>query len=134
MIRRSLSFIAREETRAYWTGLAIAFYLVMLVWSAVPGQHEQLAGNTHDKVLHFGAYGFIAFALYLGQPKVPKRAIRVVTLIALLGGIDESLQWLEPHRTPDITDWAVDVLAAVAVAMTMRLGRRPLLAVSARRR
>ncbi len=133
MIVGGLAFLIREETRAFWTGLAIVFYLVMLVWSAVPGQHEQLAGNTHDKILHFGAYGFIAFALYLGQRRVPKRAIRVVALIALLGGIDESLQWLEPHRTPDITDWATDVLAAVVVAMTMWLGRRPRLGISARR-
>lgn len=123
MIIRSLAFLFREEMRPWWTALAMAFYLVMLVWSAIPGQHEQIAGHTNDKVLHFAAYGCIAFALYIGQAGAPQRALRVIGLVSVLGGIDETLQWFEPHRTADVTDWAVDTLAAVIVVVTMRRGR-----------
>lgn len=124
MIVRSLAFLVREEVRAFWTALAIVFYLVMLVWSAIPGQHEQIAGHANDKLLHFAAYACIAFALYLGQAGNPRRAMRVIGLVAVLGGIDETLQWVEPHRTADVTDWAVDTLAAVTVVATMRRGHR----------
>lgn len=124
MIVRSLAFLVREEVRGFWTALAIVFYLVMLVWSAIPGQHERIAGHANDKLLHFAAYGCIAFALCLGQAGRPRRAMRVIGLVAVLGGIDETLQWFEPHRTADVTDWVVDTLAAVAVVATLGRGRQ----------
>ena len=121
---KSVSFLFRDDARAVWTGLGLIFYVVMLVWSAVPGQHEKLAGSANDKILHFGAYAFIAAALYLGQGSAPRRAMRVIVLVAVLGGIDELLQLPQPHRTSDISDWGIDVSAAVVVAAAGRLRRR----------
>lgn len=113
-----------------WTALAVAFYLAMLAWSAIPGQEARLFGHTSDKLLHFGAYAFLAQALYLGEPGTRRRrALRTLVLVAALGGLDETIQRLQPHRTPDAADWAVDVLAAAATVV----GNRFRMAWTARR-
>ena len=104
--------------RRAWTALALALYLAMLVWAAVPGQEQQLFGQTSDKLLHFGAYGLIAGGVFLGEPgTVRQRAARTVALVAMLGGLDEAIQSLQAHRTPDWSDWATDLLAAVTVSV-----------------
>lgn len=116
-----------RQARRAWTVLAIAFYLVMLTWAAIPGQEKQLFGDTSDKLLHFCAYGLIALALYLGEPGTYRqRALRTIVFIAALGGIDETVQRFEAHRTPDAADWAIDMLAALAVAIVtgLRASRR----------
>ena len=108
---------ARRVPRRLWTALALAFYVLMLLWSAVPGQEAALFGQTSDKALHFAAYGCIALALYLGECGPPgRRAVRMLLAVAALGALDETIQRFEPHRTPDLLDWTVDLLAAVVVA------------------
>lgn len=119
---------ARGARRA-WTALALAFYLAMLGWAAIPGQEQQVFGHTSDKLLHFGAYGVIACALYRGEPGMAwRRAVRTVALVALLGALDEAVQLLQAHRTPDWTDWVTDLLAGVTVSAAAVAGsarRRP---------
>ena len=108
---------ATQARRRAWTALAAAFYVTMLTWSAIPGQEAQLFGQTSDKLLHFGAYAVLAQALYLGDPGTHRlKALRTLALVAALGALDETIQRLQPHRTPDLADWVVDVLAAAVVA------------------
>lgn len=116
--------IPMRNPRRLWTVAALLFYSVMLVWSAIPGQQDALFSGVHDKLVHFGAYGCIALALNLGESGgSAQRTVRTIGLVAVLAGLDETIQQFEAHRTPEIADWAADLMAAIVVTSVAELFR-----------
>jgi len=76
-----------------------------------------------DKLAHFVVYGGIAALCALGLADLPPWV--PVALVAGIGLLDESLQALEPGRTPDLGDFLADVTAALcAVVVVVRLTER----------
>jgi hypothetical protein len=78
--------------------------------------------------LHFLEYGFLgllafrALAHRLRDAAIYPAAILVC---ALVGNVDEILQWLVPGRISDVRDWAWDLVAAALAQVAIAGGMRP---------
>ena len=82
-----------------------------------------------DKLVHFAAYGFLAFlwirALGAGSYDVsPRKALAAVVLTTLFGLSDEIHQSFVPGRTASGWDLLADALGAASVAVLVHLGAR----------
>lgn len=75
-----------------------------------------------DKICHFGYFfggaGLLSAFFYCRRPTVPnwwRLGVVVVTLLAVIGGLDEFHQTFTPgRRGNDPWDWLADVLGSVA--------------------
>ncbi|NEQ70807.1 MAG: VanZ family protein [Symploca sp. SIO2D2] len=74
-----------------------------------------------DKVAHFFVFGLMAtlwFRYFDGELKSGKRFAKAVTVVAVWGLLDETIQAFNPSRSADPMDWVADVSGAlVAVAV-----------------
>jgi VanZ family protein len=113
---------------------AIAFFLLMVCIGAIPGKASAVADMIPDKLLHFVAYAVLSCLLYGGMAgSRAARALRTLCLIALLGALDEAIQWLMPYRNANLLDWKFDMLAAVSCVAFMMLMHPVYLALAKQR-
>jgi VanZ family protein len=95
--------------------LLILYWVALFVATHVPVDAIELARNS-DKVIHFAAYGGLAFLLALAMR--PQRRSGLWTYAALYatvagyGVIDELIQAFVPGRSADPLDWLADVCGA----------------------
>lgn len=73
-----------------------------------------------DKLCHFAAFAGQSFWIWLGLRPQPGRAWRAVAICALLGALDEGMQYFMPGRSCELADWVADVAGAGAAALVMR--------------
>ena len=114
---------------AFWAP-AIAWASGIFFVSSVPG--SDLPGGIPPGLGHFGAYFVLGALLYLAlRIDLPARQALViaVALASAYGVTDEFHQRFVAMRTPDVYDWAVDTLGAlagagVALATSRRLAVR----------
>lgn len=111
--------------------LAVLFFLLLVAVGSIPGKASAVSAVVWDKYLHLGAYGVLSALIYLSTAGTfARRALVTLTGVAVLGLIDELVQMPLPYRSPSLSDWTVDVTAAVlwlsacAVARTTRRTRR----------
>lgn len=110
--------LSAAQLQRYSRALAWLFFALMVLIGSVPGKAEALSAATHDKFLHFFAYSVLSFLIYAGlSGNAGKRALGTVLFIALLGGVDETIQYLLPYRNSDATDWLFNMMAAALSAM-----------------
>lgn len=96
-------------------GIAFAFFTLMVLICAIPGNAKAASAIINDKILHFVAYGFLSCLIYGGLAgRLLNRAVRTVLAIALLGGLDETIQIFMPYRSADLADWEFDMLASLS--------------------
>ena len=77
----------------------LAFFFIMIITGAIPGEASALSARFGDKLLHTLAYGFMAAVCFHALVATPLlRAVLTVVAIALLCVIDESIQSLLPYR------------------------------------
>ena len=101
---------------------AFAFFALMVAIGAIPGEAKALSAMVDDKLLHFAAYSCLAGMIYFSLAGGPaNRALRTLLAIALLGGLDETIQSFMPYRSADLADWAFDMLAALFVVLLLPL-------------
>lgn len=101
---------------AFWAP-AIAWAGVIFAMSSVPG--SQIPGRIPSWVGHVVEYLVLGALLYvaLRLDLPPSRAFVAAAAIASAYGVtDEFHQRFVYLRTPDVADWAVDTLSAVAGA------------------
>jgi len=100
--------------------MAVIFGLSSLPGSAIPG--------TGGMYAHFGMYAILGALLYLAfRHETPDtgRALALAVITASAYGVtDELHQAFVPGRVPDVVDWAVDTLGALAGAWLMLLVTR----------
>lgn len=116
-----------------WTiwGPAAAWAAVLFFLSAIPDIPGVVTWPPHaDKVAHLGLYGVLGAALGFGWARSPRpvRHLLLLGIGALYGVTDEIHQVYVPGRTPDVADWAADVVGVlvgygVVVALLGRRGR-----------
>ena len=106
-------------------GSLVLFWGALLVATHCPPNADAHQENPFDKILHFVAYGGLAFLLAwvvsLRSALTLQRAALVIGICCLAGALDEITQpWT--GRNTDLHDWYADVVGAIAgVAVFMLL-------------
>lgn len=94
---------------------ALAFFVLMVVIGALPGNAEALSTVVYDKLLHFIAYAFLSLLLHAGLGGgAATRALHTLLAVAVLGGLDEAIQSLMPYRDASWADWETDMIASMS--------------------
>jgi len=97
----------------FWA--AVLFTLVMAL---IPHPFA-VPGDPSDKVQHMLAFAVLAC---LGSLAYPRRGLRIAFGLIAFGAAIELLQMIPAlHRDPELADWAVDIAAAMAVLVALRL-------------
>ena len=105
-------------------GPAVAVYAVILAVSAVPG--ESLRGTPGWTAVAGHALGYALLAAALHRATGGRgSALVVITLVLLLGLLNEVEQSWVSGRTPDVADVGVDLLGALGGVVASGLGRAP---------
>ncbi|WP_211464137.1 VanZ family protein [Collimonas silvisoli] len=95
--------------------VASIFFVLLLSVGSVPGYARAASAVVDHRILHFVAYGFLSALIYSCLGGAPARRARCTLLaIAVLGGLDESLQSFLPYRNGDFSDWGCDMLAVLS--------------------
>lgn len=102
--------------------VAFAFFALMVAIGAIPGNAKAASATIDDKVLHFVAYACLSGLIYGGLAgRLVSRAVRTLLAIALLGGLDETIQIFMPYRSADLADWEFDMLASLSCVVALTL-------------
>lgn len=108
-------------------GPAAIWAAVLFLLSELPGMPRGSSLPVDDKVVHFLLYAVLGAALAWGRRMVKGPAPHWVLLAVgwTYGAVDEWHQGFVPGRTPDPTDFLVDVLGVmVGYALFLFLTRR----------
>lgn len=113
--------LAQKATLSWGPALRIASVCLILYWLAIfigthiPGSSVPKLGN--DKILHFGAFGGLAFLVAWALPTREGRAhIQGLITLGLIVGyamIDELTQYFIPGRNCSLGDFIADAIGAV---------------------
>lgn len=80
------------------------------------------------EAVHFLQYGFLAvllFYAFLWRYKNHLVYLAVIMATALIGIIDEAIQWLVPKRVWGLSDIGINTLSAVVVCLAIAFGIKP---------
>jgi hypothetical protein len=113
---------------------AILLFLLIVAIGSIPGARADIDQFAPGIVLHGVAYSFISLLLFTGcNGERGQRAAKAIVGAMLMGAMDESVQSMLPYRTAALTDWLIDVTAALLTtgllwtllpSWTMALARR----------
>ncbi len=113
---------------AFWSPV-VAWAGVIFLGSSVPG--SKIPGHIPSQVGHLGEYFILGVLLYIALrlDLSPRRALVAAVVIASAYGVtDEFHQRFVVMRTPDVSDWALDTLGALAGAGFVLIAARRLAA------
>lgn len=105
-------------------------YALVIILGTIPGVRAEVGEVASGFVLHFTAYAFVAALLFTGYlGSAANRALRAVIIVAAMGAIDELIQSFLPYRHGTISDWYVDMAAAITSVAILgqffsKMGRR----------
>ena len=143
-----LARLAGKAALSWGPALRIASVCLILYWIAIfigthlPGSSVPKLGN--DKILHFGAFGGLAFLVAWALPTREGRAhMQAVWTLGLIVGyalIDELTQSFIPGRNCSLGDFIADAIGAVmgltayfivkAILKRTQLGQKLILTLS----
>jgi VanZ family protein len=101
---------------AFWAPV-VAWAGVIFLGSSVPG--SKLPGTIPPELGHLGEYFVLGALLYIALriDFSPSQALGIAVLVASAYGVsDEFHQRFVVMRTPDVNDWVLDTLGALAGA------------------
>lgn len=105
-------------------GLVSGWAAVIFAFSAIPGSNVP---GSYGSLAHFIEYavlgGLLYFAFRCDQPRATALLLAVAGA-SLYGITDEFHQSFVPMRVPDVRDWAMDTLGAIAGATTASLAEK----------
>lgn len=105
------------DYRALRYRLAWLCFAVIVIGGAIPGARAGMGQVAPGFVLHATAYATITYLLITGSTgALLARAGKAVLTVVAMGAADESIQSLLPYRRGAVSDWMVDVAAALACA------------------
>jgi len=112
-------FLSDAHARLRFWG-AITLFILNCIIGSIPGARAEAAEFASGVVLHSCGYSALAFLLFTGCQGVPaQRALKAVLGIAIMGAIDEFVQTFFPYRHGSVSDWLVDMAAAIIAATVM---------------
>ena len=120
------AFLLTPEYRVLRYRAAWLMFAVIVIGGAIPGARAEMGNVAPGVVLHASAYATITFLLLTGGAgTLAARALKAVLTVAAMGALDEGIQTLLPYRRGAVTDWMVDVTAALTCAAVCLLLMRP---------
>jgi len=113
-----LCFADRHARLRYRTALVL--YALVILIGDIPGVRADVGQYASGGVLHSFGYGVLALILFSGTGGgMARRALLSVLMVAAMGALDEFIQSFLPYRHGAVSDWLVDVTAAVAVCLPL---------------
>ena len=113
-----LCFSDRYERLRYRTALVL--YALVILIGDIPGVRADVGQYASGGVLHSFGYGVLALILFSGTGGgMTRRALLSVLMVAVMGALDEFIQSFLPYRRGAVSDWVVDITAAVAVVLPL---------------
>ncbi|MEO7496258.1 MAG: VanZ family protein [Massilia sp.] len=101
---------------------AFALFTGIIVFGSIPGARAEIGNFASGLVLHGCAYAGICALLFTGYAgSANQRALKAVLTVALMGALDEIVQSFLPYRHGAVSDWMVDVGAALLAALLLRI-------------
>ncbi|HEY1043823.1 MAG TPA: VanZ family protein [Telluria sp.] len=120
------TFLLAPEYRILRYRAAWLMFGVIVIGGAIPGARAEMGNVAPGVVLHASAYATITFLLLTGSAgTLAARALKAVLTVAVMGALDEGIQTLLPYRRGAVTDWVVDVTAALTCAAVCLILMRP---------
>jgi len=99
---------------------ALTLFAAIVIAGSIPGARAEVGIYATGVILHSLAYACLTLLWFLGSAGQPiMRALMTVLTIALMGALDELVQSFLPYRTGAVSDWMVDVSAAVVAAAAL---------------
>jgi len=96
---------------------ALFLYALVIIIGDIPGTRADVGQYASGVVLHSFGYGVLALLLFSGiAGGVGRRAVLSVLMVAAMGALDEFIQSFLPYRRGAVSDWLVDITAAMLVA------------------
>jgi VanZ family protein len=120
--------LQRSPTTKRWPLFLLIGYICLLLWGThAPTEPIPALFNLQDKLVHFGAYGVLAFLVFLAATtrnwfpegaasSVLGSALIVILATATFGAADELTQYFVPGRIVDAVDWVANLTGCVAGA------------------
>lgn len=97
--------------------LGAIIFVVLLFWGGNQPEAAGLFQPPWDKMVHFMAFGILAFMLWIGfEGRWP---LLIILLVGCVGALDEWRQTFLPGRTMSLGDFAMDMTAVVVVVGAM---------------
>ena len=113
-----LCFSERYERLRYRTALLL--YLLVILIGDIPGVRADVGQYASGGVLHSFGYGVLTLILFSGtRGGMARRALLSLLMVAAMGALDEGIQSFLPYRHGAVSDWLVDITAAVAVVLPL---------------
>ena len=104
-----------QRYRTWIRIVLIVYWSALFLGTHVPTVPAGVA-KVSDKLLHYLAYGGLAFLLAMDQnargPLTGRRRCQIFVIVAVYAALDELLQ-IPVGRTADVRDWVADILGAV---------------------
>jgi VanZ family protein len=100
--------------RLRYLAYLLIFFTLMILLGSLPGQAEALSARFGDKPLHLIAYmcfSVLCYRIWITPRR--QRILLTISLIALLGLIDEGIQAALPYRNASVIDWCFDLFAVL---------------------
>mgnify|MGYP000674522491 CR=1 FL=1 len=95
-------------------------FLLIVVLGSLPGAREDIGQFASGGVLHSVAYAILGALTFMGgKGSESRRAVWAVLKVAAMGAVDECVQGFFPYRTAAVSDWLVDVTAAVLISAAL---------------
>ena len=97
--------------------LGAIIFVVLLFWGGSQPEAAGLFQPPWDKLVHFMAFGILAFMLWIGfEGRWP---LLIILLVGCVGALDEWRQAFLPGRTMSFGDFAMDMTAVLVVVGVM---------------
>lgn len=117
---RVLLFPTNTRQMALRRNIAYLGYALVIILGTVPGARAEVGEVAPGLFLHFATYASIAMLLFTGTNATAiGRVLYSVLIVAVMGAVDEFIQSFLPYRHGAISDWYVDVLAAMTMALIL---------------
>ena len=115
-------FISNKQFEPLMFRAGLALYLAIIILGYIPGARDEIGEVASGLVLHFATYSCIAFLLACGAAgDATAKAVKAFFIVALMGALDECIQSLLPYRDGAVTDWMIDITAALFTVLTFRM-------------
>ena len=111
-------FAEQHQRLRYRTALVL--YVLVIGIGDIPGARADIGQYASGVVLHSFGYGVLTLILFSGiAGGMGRRALLSVLTVMAMGAIDEIIQSFLPYRRGAVSDWLVDIAAAVTVALPL---------------
>jgi VanZ family protein len=103
-------------------GAAIVMFLLIVITGSIPGARAGIGHYAPGVVLHSLAYATLALLWFTAsRGSAASRSLAAMLAVAVMGAIDELVQSMFPYRGAAVSDWMVDVSAALVTCAILSL-------------